>query len=511
MKAITDVKAFFLVSASWLLVGCALINPPEDTPPRSSLSNLIITEINYNPYDPLLPDSLLEYVELYNRGQEEISLKGVSFSDGINYQFSNDAVIKPGEFLVLASNKTEFKNRYKFEPFDQYSGNLKNSGERLALMDLSVEREFLVIEYDDQSPWPPEADGKGYSLVPVSTDENTNFSLASQWRRSFKKNGSPGTMDPGPVFINEIMPHTDPPHEDAIELYNPNSFPIDISGWYLTDARDTPNKFRIPDGTIIKAGEYLVFYESLFNNQNLPSRFGLSENGEEVYLFANPSVASINGYYHGFTFEALDEGVTFGRYINSAGEERFTTFDSSTLGAANSRPFISSVVITEIMYHAQNKRDEYIEIKNISNQPVHLFDPKHPVNTWKIKGFDFTFPENVTLQSGELVVISSDTISVEEFRTYYNVPAEVRIFNTALGGLRNSGDTIKLLEPLKPNTDNTEITVPYQAVEVVAYEDGKLWPKEADGEGKALRRKNLNQFSDDPYNWEAADPSPGRE
>jgi hypothetical protein len=75
MKAITDVKAFFLVSASWLLVGCALINPPEDTPPRSSLSNLIITEINYNPYDPLLPDSLLEYVELYNRGQEEISLK----------------------------------------------------------------------------------------------------------------------------------------------------------------------------------------------------------------------------------------------------------------------------------------------------------------------------------------------------------------------------------------------------------------------------------------------------
>lgn len=512
MKVITYIKVSLLISASCLIVGCALINPPEDTPPRGSLSHLIITEINYNPYsiDPLLTDAL-EFIELYNRGQEEISLNRVSFSDGIDYRFSSDAIIKPGEFLILASNKAEFKNRYNFEPFDQYSGNLKNSGERLALMDLSVEREFLAIEYGDQSPWPPEADGKGYSLVPISTDENTDFTLASQWRLSFKKNGSPGTMDPGPVFINEVMTHTDPPYKDAIELYNPNSFPVDISGWTLTDSRDTPNKFRIPDGTVIKAGEYLVFYENQFDNQDLPSPFGLSENGEEVYLFANPSNSITRGYYHGFAFEALDNTITFGRHINSAGEERFTTFKSPTLGAANSQPAIGKVVITEIMYNAQNGRDEYIEIKNISNQPINMFDPQHPVNTWKIKGFDFSFPENITLQSGELMVISSDTISVEDFRTYYNVPAEVRIFNTALGGLRNSSDTIKLLEPLKPNTDNTEIRVPYQAVDVVAYEDGKLWPGEADGLGMALIRKKPDLFSDDPNNWVAAPPSPGRE
>jgi len=411
----------------------------------------------------------------------------------------------------LASNKTEFKKRYNLEPFDQYTSNLKNSGERLALMDLSVEREFLAVEYSDRSPWPPAADGKGYSLVPISIDENTDFSLASQWRLSFKKNGSPGVMDPGPVFVNEVMTHTDPPYEDAIELYNPNSFPVDISGWFMTDSKDSPNKFRIPDGTIIKAGAYLVFYESQFNNQNMQSSFGLSENGEEIYLFANSSDPLTRGYCHGFTFEALDRNETIGRYINSAGEERFTTFVNPTLGAANSQPAIGKVVITEIMYNAQNGRDEYIEIKNISNQPVPLFDPEYPVNTWQIKGFRFIFPEGITLQSGELIVISSDTISVEEFRTYYNVPAEVRIFNTAQGGLRNSGDTIMILQPLKPNTDSTEIAVPYKAVDLVAYEDGKLWPNEADGLGMALTRKKPDQFSDDPNNWIAAPPSPGRE
>lgn len=511
MKTLIHIKISSLVIAC-LLTGCALIDPPENIPTRASLSNLIITEINYNPYseDDSLSDAL-EFIELYNRGQEIISLDRVSFSDGISYKFRSDAVIKPGEFLVLASNKAEFRKRYNFEPYDQYTGNLKNSGERIALMDLSVEREFLVVEYSDQNPWPPAADGKGYTLVPISIDENTNFSLASQWRLSFKKNGSPGAMDPGPVFVNEVMTHTDPPYEDAIELYNPNNFPVDISGWFLTDSRDTPNKFRIPDGTLIKAGGYLVFYETKFNNPSSPSHFGLSENGEEVYLFANSSDPLVRGYYHGFSFEALNNSRTFGRYVNSAGEERFTTFSSPTLGGPNSQPAIGRVVITEIMYNAFNGRDEYIEIKNISNQPVPLFDPDHPVNTWKIKGFSFIFPKDVTLQSGELMVICSDTISAEEFRAYYNVPSTVRIFNTATGRLRNSSDTIMLMEPLKPNTDASEIRVPYQVVDQVAYEDGKLWPKEADGMGMALTRKRLDQFSDDPNNWFAAIPTPGRE
>lgn len=516
--SLTAVKLNKLLSKNYLLpflglfTGCALINPPEDTPPRESLSNLIITEIHYNPFslDPLLADAL-EFIELYNRGKEVISLDKVSISDGISYRFNNGAVIKPGEFLVLASNKSEFKNRYNFEPFDQYTGSLKNSGERLALMDLNVEREFLVIEYDDQSPWPPAADGSDYSLVPLSMEETADLSLASQWRTSFKKGGSPGSADPGPVFINEIMPHTDPPLEDAIELYNPNNFPVDISGWYLTDARDTPNKFRIPQGTIIESNGYLVFYSRDFNNQDLPNPFNLSENGEDVYLFSSTGNLLTSGYFHGFSYEAIDNAATFGRYVSSAGEERFTTFQLATLGAPNSPPLLGGVIITEIMYNAQNGRDEYIEIKNISDTIVPLFDPKHPINTWKVKGFDFSFPVNIALKSGELLLISSDTISVEDFRAFYNVPAEVRIFNTALGGLRNSGDTIALLKPLQPNTETTEIRVPYMAVDNVAYEDGKLWPKEADGLGMALIRKNQNQFSDDPNNWTAGPPSPGRD
>ena len=51
---------------------------------------------------------------------------------------------------------------------------------------------------------------------------------------------------------------------DAIELYNPTAAPINLGGWYLSDDSDNYQKFRIPNGTTIAAGGYLVFDEDAF-------------------------------------------------------------------------------------------------------------------------------------------------------------------------------------------------------------------------------------------------------
>ena len=40
--------------------------------------------------------------------------------------------------------------------------------------------------------------------------------------------------------------HASLPGVDAIELFNPNPFPVDVSDWYLTDNRNQPRKYRIP-------------------------------------------------------------------------------------------------------------------------------------------------------------------------------------------------------------------------------------------------------------------------
>ena len=51
------------------------------------------------------------------------------------------------------------------------------------------------------------------------------------------------------VVINEVLAHTDPPLEDAVELFNPTSQSVDISGWFLSNTGKSLKKFRIPNGT----------------------------------------------------------------------------------------------------------------------------------------------------------------------------------------------------------------------------------------------------------------------
>ncbi|NLG16095.1 MAG: lamin tail domain-containing protein [Fibrobacter sp.] len=499
-----------LILLSGLLAGCAIVNPPDDVPARGGLTDLTITEINYNPLPEagILEDSL-EFIELFNKSSSEVSLKGVAFDDGIDFIFESDASIGPGEYIVIASSAEDFRAKYGFEPFGEYTGNLKNSGERIALRDLSAGKDFLSVEYSDVGPWPEKADGLGFSIVPVSSEGQWDLKSPYSWRASTRIGGSPGKADPTVVYVNEVLTHTDPPDEDAIELYNPGNVPVDISGWFLTDKKSNPKKFRIPDGNVIEAKGYKVFYSHEFSNASLPYPFNLDANGEEVYLFAD-STDFINGFSHGFPFDAIENGVSFGRILNSSGQQRFTTLDQVTLGKANSGPALSKVVITEIMYNPQNGRDEYVEIKNTGSKTVFFYDPLNPENTWILKGFGFVFPADASLESGKSALIITDTIPADTFRSLYNVPSDAVIYNGANGGLRNSGDTLTLMSPEEPFSDGYETVVPFKVIERVEYTDKGLWPVSADGEGASLVRRDNGKFSDDPANWIEGKPGPGR-
>ena len=77
---------------------------------------------------------------------------------------------------------------------------------------------------------------------------------------------------------------------DAIELYNPNGAPVDLSGWYLTDNYNVPKKYRIVDGAVIPAYGYLVFYgATTFGVATASNSFGLSSDGESAYVFSGDS------------------------------------------------------------------------------------------------------------------------------------------------------------------------------------------------------------------------------
>jgi hypothetical protein len=492
------------------LAGCGSLDSGSPPALRTALLDLRITEVHYHPADEgTIAGDEYEFVEIKNTGASKLDLTGVGFTDGIEFTFADGAALEAGAFLVLAANPDRFEERYGSAPFGAYTGRLNNAGEKLTLGDIPAGAAIATVVYSDEGGWPAVADGGGYSLVPLTSSPD---STASSWRSSSAMHGSPGKDDAGVVVVNEISTHSDPPFKDAIELFNPNPSPMDVSGWYLSDKRSEPKKYRIPAGTVIPANGYVVFDDEDFNaDTSSTASFNLSAHGEEI-LLSSDSTGCLGGYCHGFGFGEIENGFTFGRHVTSAGEEHFVAQRKPTLGMPNAGPRVGPVVITEIMYHPANDTDEFLEIANTGDEPIGLFHADHPDNTWKIEGFGFAFPAGITLAKGEAVLVIPQTVTEARIRSAYAVPASVRIFQSQ-GTLNNSADTLALMRPEEPFVKAGALpgdtTVPYVLIDRVSYSDSNPWPGQADGEGPALERNDPAGYGNDPANWSSSKASPG--
>jgi hypothetical protein len=162
---------------------------------RENYNDLKITEINYNPENNGSVDGRrLEFIELKNTGSSTLDMGGLKVSGGIEYLFHADVPLKPGEFIVLASDPGAFTGKYWFLPHDMYKGQLSNDGERL-IVETSDNDTIIDVEYSNKRGWPSKADGQGYSVVPVDKNPAGNQSVAENWRASYLKGGSPGKDD----------------------------------------------------------------------------------------------------------------------------------------------------------------------------------------------------------------------------------------------------------------------------------------------------------------------------
>lgn len=482
----------------------------------STLLDLRITEINYHPsYPDTAYEDSLEFIEIKNVGSKTLNIGDVEISGGIDYKFDDNATIAAGEFKVLASSSNWFKQRYGFDPDGVFEGQLKNSSETVTLKDKKAATVIVTITYMDGNPWPDEPDGDGRTLVPMHSnptlEEQPN---APAWRKSFRDMGSPGADDPEAILVNEILSHTDEPQVDAIELYNPNTIDIDLGGWYLTDELVNPVKYRIPDGTIITAGGYKVFTANEFNaDTSLPNSFALSEFGDDAYVMSDST--GCRGYCHGFSFGPLENGIAYGRYIvPSTGNEVFVPLRDVTLGAENSGPLVGPLVISEVLFRSDDGNSDFFEVTNISQQEVVLYDKTYTDNTWRVQNdsINAIFPQNMSIKSGESVVMVSDRISVDDFRTKYSIGTEVQLF-TFTGTLPDVSAKLELDKPVEPekNSDGTikdPSDVDYMGYDKISYKAESPWPIPASGQ--SITRVSNTEFGNDPGNWIAAEPTPGK-
>jgi lamin tail-like protein/putative Ig domain-containing protein len=126
------------------------------------------------------------------------------------------------------------------------------------------------------------------------------------------------------VFINEWMAQNtstladgvDGDFEDWIELYNAGTNTVDLSGYWMTDNLANHTQFKIPNGTLIPGGGYLLVWADGETGQNTTNRadihasFQLSRTGEAIGLYAPDGIT------------VIDE-ITFGSQTNDISQGRF--------------------------------------------------------------------------------------------------------------------------------------------------------------------------------------------
>ncbi len=173
---------------------------PTQTP------RMVIAEVMYHPADgaPGVDPDNYEFIELLNAGTETVNLAGWQFTAGISYTFPAGASLTPAGRMVLVRNATAFTNRYPVASYQGvYTDGLDNGGETLTLKDAGGVTRVSFL-YDDNAPWPAQADGEGFSLV--LRDAALAPANAASWRASGRRHGSPGREDDFVLDLSDSPP-----------------------------------------------------------------------------------------------------------------------------------------------------------------------------------------------------------------------------------------------------------------------------------------------------------------
>ena len=173
---------------------------------------VLISEIMYHPYHPTTgaEDIRQEYIELFNRGTEPVSVSGWRLSDGVDFVFP-DITLGAGDYLVVAADVNTLTATYPglTNVVGGWTGRLSNAGEMIELVD-DVGVRIDAVHYADEDDWAVrelgpvdynhrgwlwsnEHDGGGKSLELINPALPNEY--GQNWSASDSNGGTPGASN----------------------------------------------------------------------------------------------------------------------------------------------------------------------------------------------------------------------------------------------------------------------------------------------------------------------------
>ena len=255
-----------------------------------------------------------------------------------------------------------------------------------------------------------------------------------------------GAIDFNPASANQ--------DEEYVEITNPNSFAVDISGWTVEGAIEHTFK----PGTVVPAAATgLPLYLSSDVNAFRTRATGPTGNEENF----------VQGGYDG-QLSARGETIT----IRDTGGN---VAASASYGGAPS-DLQQYLRITELHYHPADPSAveiaagfdnddffEFVELKNIGPATIDLSGARF------VDGIDFVFPSSTFLASGAHILVVSDTAA---FAMRYPGVSSVLIAGQYSDRLSNDGETVQLHDAVGEN--------------ILKFTYNDRWFPATDGSGYAL-------------------------
>jgi regulation of enolase protein 1 (concanavalin A-like superfamily) len=318
-----------------------LVNNGTNTPPAGQV---VIDEIMYAP-----AVENAQFVELYNNSTNQTyDLSGWQLQ-GSGYTFPDGSLLGPTNYLVLAENIAAYAAAYgATNPvFDIFNGTLPADG--LLTLNNSNHAPVAEVAYENQLPWPTNANGTGASLQLIDPRQDNwrvgNWSVTPSTATPSTENSVAASLTPFPsLWINEVqadnlngITNGAGLHTPWLELYNPGTNAISLNGLYLANNYTNLLQWAFPANARIKAGQFEVIFADTLTNlsttNELHTSFSLTSGSGSVALtrLAAGSQQQVLDYVD---YQNIAANDSYGSYPDGQSFSR-QEFFQATPGSAN--------------------------------------------------------------------------------------------------------------------------------------------------------------------------------
>lgn len=417
---------------------------------------VIITEI-FPDFSPQVGLPEAEFVEIYNRSTEALSLNGWTLTDGSSDAVFANTVMLPGEFLILCEegDSADFATFGKVLTAPDFPS-LNNATDSLYLRD-DLGNTIDFVFYADNWYVDSEKEDGGYSLERIDRDF-VGCNLAGNWRASASLTG--GTPGQANSVAGSFM-DTQSPQITAVEIIDANTLRLVFDEQMDALSLENLAAYSVDQGI----GVPLLAIATLPHLQSVELVLDASLSTNVIYTLTFTGLSDCSG-------NALNGSRAFGLPVPvEAGD----------------------VLLNEILFNPYTGGADFVEIYNNSSKILDLSELRigeiFP-ETDSIFNADPIAERSVLFLPGTILCLTADVAFQQA--TYFPPSTAVFYEMSSFPSYDDSKGEVVIFTGSGLQLDRFR------------YEDDFQFPSLSDENGVSLERISLDRPTQDPGNWHSA-------